>query len=400
LRSRLRTALGLEPNIVVLLLALFSVGVGEELWSRFAPQYLEMLGGGIAIIALYGALKDLLEAVLPFPGGWITDHFGRRKALTTFALVAAIGYAIYFGSSGWAWFLVGTIPVMAWSNLTLPTIFSVIADHLPHDRRGIGFSVQSLLKRIPIMIAPPIGGWLIVTFGLNAGMKSGFAVSLVLAVITALIVRRYFHEPEVKRPSVHGLRATWTRLDSRLKRLLIADVLARWAEGIPKVYVVLFVLDVLRRSPAEFGWLISLQMLTSAVLYLPTARLSDRFERKPFVLATFIMFALFPLVLVQMTTLLGLVAAFICAGLREVGEPARKALIVNLADADARGQSVGLYYLLRGLSVFPASLVGGWLWTVDPNVPFYAAFAVGAIGVVVYALWGTGSDGPRAAGTT
>ena len=156
--------------------------------------------------------------------------------------------------------------------------------------------------------------------------------------------------------------------------------------------MVLFVLDVLRRSPEEFGWLVSLQMLTSAVLYLPTARLSDRFERKPFVLATFVMFALFPLVLVQMTTLIGLVLAFTCAGLREIGEPARKALIVNLADSEARGQSVGLYYLVRGLTVFPASLVGGWLWTFDPQAPFYAAFAIGSVGVAVYALWGTGSD--------
>jgi len=35
----------------------------------------------------------------------------------------------------------------------------------------------------------------------------------------------------------------------------------------------------------------------------------------------------------------------------------------ELAAAGARGRAVGLYYLLRGLAVFPSALVGGRLWT-------------------------------------
>jgi hypothetical protein len=77
---------------------------------------------------------------------------------TMFAVVAAFGYAVYFFSRGWVWFLIGTVPVMAWSNLALSAIFSVIGDQLPRERRGIGFSVQSLWKRVPIVIAPPVGG--------------------------------------------------------------------------------------------------------------------------------------------------------------------------------------------------------------------------------------------------
>ena len=85
-----------------------------------------------------------------------------------------------------------------------------------------------------------------------------------------------------------------------------------------------------------------------------------------------------------------LLAAFVIAGLRETGEPARKALIVDLASAGARGRAVGLYYLIRGLAVFPASLVGGWLWTIDRRLPFYVAFAVGVAGFLVHARWGPG----------
>jgi hypothetical protein len=83
-----------------------------------------------------------------------------------------------------------------------------------------------------------------------------------------------------------------------------------------------------------------------------------------------------------------LVTAFIAAGLREVGEPARKALIVDLAPASARARTVGLYYLIRGLVVFPASLLGGWLWNVGKTLPFYVAFFIGVAGCLWYAIFG------------
>jgi len=84
------------------------------------------------------------------------------------------------------------------------------------------------------------------------------------------------------------------------------------------------------------------------------------------------------------------VLAFVIAGLRETGEPARKALIVDLAKESARARAVGMYYLIRGLVVFPASLVGGWLWTRGPQWPFYTAFLIGATGALAYAAWGPG----------
>ncbi len=113
-------------------------------------------------------------------------------------------------------------------------------------------------------------------------------------------------------------------------------------------------------------------------------------NRKPFVLVTFAFFALFPLALVSVGGFLGAAVAFVVAGLWEVGEPARKSLIMDLASPAARGRAVGLYYLVRGLAVFPAALVGGWLWTFGPTWPFYAAFLIGVAGLLVYAAWGPG----------
>ena len=77
--------------------------------------------------------------------------------------------------------------------------------------------------------------------------------------------------------------------------------------------------------------------------------------------------------------------AFVVGGLREIGEPARKAMIVDFAHAEVRGRSVGLYYLVRSLSITPAAAIGGLLWSVGPEVPFMVAGVIGLIGTLVFA---------------
>ena len=288
-----------------------------------------------------------------------------------------------------SWIIVGTFFAAAWASLTSPAIFAIIGDNLSSSRRAIGFGVQSILKRIPIMLAPLLGGWCIVSFGLANGMKLGFGITIILAVSAIVIVKRYYvPQPSAVHEPMH-LRDMWRSLDARLKRLLVADCFARWAEGIPEVFIILYVMNVLGLNSFQFGLLISLQMLTAILVYIPIAKLSDDMNRKPFVLLTFAFFSLFPLALVLSNNLTFLIVAFVVAGLREIGEPARKAMIVDLASETARGRTVGLYYLIRGMVVFPAALVGGWLWTMNHQFPFYAAFCIGIIGLFTYATWGS-----------
>jgi len=388
-----RSRLGLERNILVMLGIILLVGLGEEMWVRFLPQYLVVLGAGTWGVAAYGALHDLLDAVYQYPGGWLADHLGRRRALMLFTLVAAVGYWVYLFAPSWEWILLGTLLVMAWDSLTLPALFAVVADTLPPNRRAAGFGMQSLLRRVPTIVAPPLGGALIISLGFAAGMEVGLALTVGLALLAVWLVSRFYRDAQPPAgPPVRVMRL-WHEMDSRLKRLLLADCLARWAEGIPRVFVALYVLGVLGLSPLAFGWLIVLQRVTNVVVYVPLAPLSDRMNRKPFVLITFAFFALFPLMLVTATGLVGAALAFFVAGLWEIGEPARKALIVDLAPESVRGRAIGLYYLLRNLSVFPTALVGGLIWsTLGPQFVFYIAFGVGVLGFLTYAFWGAADD--------
>jgi MFS family permease len=120
------------------------------------------------------------------------------------------------------------------------------------------------------------------------------------------------------------------------------------------------------------------------LVYVPAARIAEYTGKKPFVIATFCCFALMPLAVIWASNFAWLVVAFVVGGLREVGEPARKALIVDLAAPSLRARVVGLYYLVRSLAIAPAAFIGGLLWRTSPRLPFYVAAAIGGIGVVVF----------------
>jgi len=277
---------------------------------------------------------------------------------------------------------------MAWSHFTLPAIFSIIGDNLVQNQRSIGFGIQSILKRIPVVLAPPLGGIFIVEMGLAEGIRLSLLITISLALCSIAVILIYFNEKKLPPKDFTGFADIWRGMDGQLKKLLVADCFARWAEGIPKVFVVLYVVNELKTSMLDFGWLTSVQMVSSILFYIPIAKLSDQTNRKPFVMLTFLFFAFFPLALVVSNGLWALSFAFAVAGLREIGEPARKALIVDLSNSLHRGRSVGMYYLIRGLVCFPASVVGGSLWSIDPVFPFYAAVAIGLTGCCFYAFWG------------
>jgi MFS family permease len=62
--------------------------LGEELWKKFLPKYLESLGASVAVVGLFGTSEDFFDALYQYPGGWLADHWGRRRAFLTFFAAA------------------------------------------------------------------------------------------------------------------------------------------------------------------------------------------------------------------------------------------------------------------------------------------------------------------------
>jgi len=381
--SSLRESLGLERNVAAASAAVFLIGFGEELWKKFLPKYLEALGATATTIGLFGTVKDFFDAIYQYPGGWLADRAGRRRAFLVFIGLASCGYFVYLFSPSWPFIFLGLAFAMAWTSMASPAIFAVIGDALPKNRRAIGFTFQSLIKRVPMAVAPLIGGSMIARLGVQRGVRTGLIITLVIAVMTMFIVLA-INIPIIPGET-HNIRGVWRSFHQALKRLLISDIIIRMCEGLPDVLIVLYVTNVIGVSIAEYGVLVAIQLVTSIVVYIPAARLADRFGRKPFVIATFVCFALFPVAIILSRGFASLVGAFVIGGLREIGEPCRKAMIVDFALPQLRARTVGLYYLIRSLSISPAAAIGGLLWRIAPETPFMVAGFVGLIGACVFA---------------
>ena len=383
-RARVSDYLGLERNVSLASAAIFILGLGEELWKRFLPKYLEALGAGTPVIGLFGTAHDFFDAIYQYPGGWLADRVGRRRTFITLITAASAGYLVYLFSPSWPFLFVGLALVMMWHSMGSPAIFAVIGDSLPRERRAMGFTVQSILKRVPIVIAPLAGGLLIARLGIIKGIHASLVITLLLAVVTLLLVRKITLTARASETT--SIRGVWQSFHKVLKRLLVSDVIIRTCEGMTGVLTILYVANVLHYNLAIYGTLVAIQMVTSIVVYIPAGKIADRIGRKPFVIATFVSFALFPLAVIFASTFALLVVAFVIGGLREIGEPSRKAMIVDFAQEGVRARSVGLYYLVRSLSITPAAAIGGLLWKIAPEIPFLVAGVIGMIGTVVFAL--------------
>jgi MFS family permease len=411
-----RAWLALNASTGALLAAILLVGMGSELWSPLMPKYLHGLAAPILLIALYGSAKDLLEAVNYYLGGILAARFNTRRALLLFNALPLIGLGILLAWPNKYAVFVALPFVGVWNSIAAPATLRVVGDTLAEHRRSMAFSLQSIQKRVSSLLAYFVSGQLVFWLGEGAGVRAGVALSIGLVAVSLLVQYHYMRTAvsdqvlATRRPL-----ALLRRFGPQLRRLLVSDVCVRWCEGMPRELIILYCVPILApllrtsegQTPAELSAaavafyvsvLLAVMNLTSLLLYLPVGHWASKggAAKKPFIGLTFVFFALYPLVLVTLGSwagLWGMVLAFVVAGLREFGEPARKAMITELVPADCRTQAIGIYWAARSVAVMAAPFVGGLIWYLaSPEAMLYCASALGALGAGLFYLRFAGGE--------
>lgn len=370
------------------------VGMGEHMAERFLPLYLQELtqaSTAILAIGLLAAMDDLLSALYSFPGGYLNDRLGTKRALLLFNALSMLGYATVILIHSWWAVLVGAAMFISWSAISLPATMDLLARTVPKNRRTMGVSVLALVRRLPKMLGPVAGGVCIAVWGVEQGIRHAFVFALVLAMLAAVLQQRLISDDSTaaRTPEPNPLRL-WREMPQGLRNLLWSDILVRFCERIPDAFVVIWATRHIAQPVSElaFGWLSAIENLTAVLIYLPVAYMADRFGKKPFVLITFGFFSLFPLALLYSGSMAPLIAAFVLRGLKEFGEPTRKALIMDLAPEGRKAAMFGLYYLVRDILVAFAAFGGALLWRISPELNLKVAFVFGVVGTVWFAWKG------------
>jgi MFS family permease len=374
------------------------VGMGERMAERFLPIYLLALGGGVISIGLLNGLDNFLSALYAFPGGYLAERIGTKRALLVFNFMAMLGFLMVILIPAWPAVLIGAVFFLAWSAISLPATMGLIAKVLPIRKRTMGVTMHSLVRRFPMALGPILGGLCIGAWGVETGVRLAFSVALALSLMAVLLQQKLIEDDARAAPADACTLAPeknplklFQFMDASLRRLLISDILVRFCEQIPYAFVVVWCMKTIARpvSAFQFGILTSIEMATAVLVYIPVAHLADKTTKKPFVVATFVFFALFPLALLFCQSFGWLVAAFVLRGLKEFGEPTRKALILDLAPEPCKAGMYGLYYLIRDVCVSVAAFGGAFLWQISPTTNFIVAFLFGVAGTIGFARYGT-----------
>ena len=404
----LTTILAVNRTVGVVLVTLLFFGLGEQLWSPFFPSYLEArirpdparTVAGVAFAALlavgiYACLRNLFEAVCYIGGGRITARLGDRGALILFGILTIAGYALFLVGDSPAAAIVATLLIVGWEPLSVPATFTTVGATVTKTNQGMAFALQSIQKRLPKILGPVIAGFVLAAairhygdpdLGHVVGMQWLVGLALVLGLGSLAIQIRFMpHQPPVPRGP--GALSIIRSFHPTLRRLLLAEVFTRWCDWLVREFVVLYLMAVRGVDPVYVGILFAVQNVTALLTYLPIGRLTAVVGLQPFIGLTFVFFALFPLSLAVVPDGYGLILAFVVYGLREIGEPARKALITSLLPRAVRAEGVGLYWGVRSVAICWASLVGAFVWyAFGPEPLLYLAFAIGCLGAAVFYL--------------
>ncbi|MEK6675551.1 MAG: hypothetical protein AABZ47_07845 [Planctomycetota bacterium] len=417
--STWKTWLGLNSSTAALLATVLLVTAGTELWSPLIPQFLKSLRSHdgdlnarlLLTVGFYGFFRDALEAANYFAGGAIAGRFNTRRSLLLFNALPLFGLGLLvIWPSVVSVFL--AIPfIFLWDSIAGPAILTVVSESVPSDRRTMVFSIQAIVRRLSRMLAYAISAGVVLWLGTVNGVRADAGIAIGFVLLALWIQSR--HMKTATRDRSMAIQQPLKLLRSfppELKRLLASDILARWAEGLAGPFVILFCVPLLSSNSVKGtatyqSGLLTIQAVTSIVLYILVGPMASRegLAKRPFVGLTFLFFALFPVSLAVLGTTfgyLGLAIAFVVGGLREIGEPARKALITDLVPAEVKTQAIGLYWSTRSAAVMWASPVGAAVWILGDAVwvgtggviTFLFAGAIGLIGAGLYMF---GSSGNR-----
>jgi MFS family permease len=438
LGGTVRRLFALEGDVLVLSVAMFAFSLGFQMSSRYVPRYMSVLGAGAVAIGLFGTAGNLVGAVYPYPGGAVSDRIGSRLALTLFGLASTLGFVVWlfaeqFGTVtlpavgttvdvvgyevvvGWlepavlpVGIFLGLVFAQAWKSLGLGATFAVVKQAVEPDRLATGFASTETVRRTAFLLGPLVAAGVLSMYAFETGFRTVLGVAAAFGLL-GTVAQHFLYDAreDVVGSSFAGVATLLEDLRAMpdpLRPLLVADTVVRFANGMVYVFFVIVVTEFLevgvtlpvagRLSPdAYFGVLLALEMVVALLVMVPVARLTRRVGLKPVVAIGFVVYAVFPVLLISAPAdPVALALLFAFSGLRFAGLPAHKALIVGPAEAGAGGRVTGTYYLVRNVVVIPSAAVGGGIYAVSPTAAFTAASAVGLVGVALFAAVGRDFD--------
>jgi MFS family permease len=269
-----------STRLLLLALSTFVLFMSTAVGTPVLPELAAELGAasGATAVILSSALSTVV--LLQFFTGGLADRYGRRLILGGAALaggLTSLGCAL---AGDWRWLLAMRVLGGVADAVSMPALLGVTAE-ISEGRQGTFFGVLRSAQGLSLILGPALGG-LFSLLSLRAPFVVDAALSLAACVLLAVMVpagssKREHHWTQLKRlKSLFSDRrfhayALFTGVDSVAYPVLAAFVPIKARS--------------LGAQPGQISLLLTLSAVCFSIACWGVGRASDRWGRRPFVLA-------------------------------------------------------------------------------------------------------------------
>ena len=251
--------------------------------------YVLALGGSTVDIGLVNSLLPI-AALFVYPiAGYLADRYDRVKIIAVSGYISAVLYLIFALAPDWRYLALGNF-LIGLMVFQFPAMNALMADSLPAERRGVGYSLWIALPSAVGILSPYIGGYLITALGVDKAMKSLYWLSAAVIVGIATMNLKFLKETNTpKNAKASGSGFVKILVDSyrdmievlgslprNLKRFTFMLVLSFFINNLAAPYWVVYGVGVIGLSKIEWGTVLMVAAVVNTILLVPAGLLVDR----------------------------------------------------------------------------------------------------------------------------
>ena len=381
---------GLPRTVFALSLVSLLNDTSSEIIYPLLPAFLALtLGASPFAIGLIEGFAESIASILKLFSGYLSDKFGNRKlpVFLGYSLAAVVRPLLAFVTS-WPQVLVVRMTDRIGKGIRGAPRDALLAASVTADRRGLAFGFNRAADHLGAVVGPVIA-FLLLTY-LAADPSTPTAreyqqVFLVASIPVAigLFVIVLFVRVEKKAVAVETdaipLEFSLKGFDSNFKRFLAVVALFTLSNSTDAF--LLLRAEQSGVAPAMLPLLWMVLHFSKVFSSIVAGDMSDRVGRRTMIMSGWLVYAAVYAGFAFVGTAWQAWVLFIVYGFYfGLTEGVEKALVADLVGDDKRGTAFGFYNLAYGITVFPASLIFGLVWT-QFGAP--AAFLMSAVISVV-----------------
>jgi len=365
--------------VLVLAAVSFLTDASSEIIYPLLPIFLTtVLGTSAAAVGAIEGAAETTSALLKLASGWWSDRASRRKPLVVagYALASLARPLVAVAQSA-AQVLAIRLTDRVGKGIRGSPRDALIAESVDPAIRGRAFGFHRAADHAGAVVGP------LIAFALlrweQLPLRTVFLFAALPGVLSVVVLVLGVREtPRDARAAIGAKQAGVPSLDASLGRAFwtfLTSVLLFTLGNSTDAFLILRA-NQLGVSVALVPILWAALHVVKSAASVPGGALSDRFGRKPLILAGWAVYAAVYVGFGRATETWHAWALFLAYGtFFGLTEGTQAALIADLVGQARRGTAYGWYYLAVGIGALPASVLFGLVWDrVSPR----AAFDVGA----------------------